>query len=655
MSRMSSQTSRVLDVSPSVEHLMDFDGPPEHFFTGMLETQCRLVGAAAGALLRLDEQGRFQIAAGWPSPIDPQKSPPWLAAASRRFNELTSTRGWLVVPLPRADDLYGQQAGEHALIVPMRHQGQLRGGGVYHLTTGDGRAIEFAGRQLAWGAGLLSMYELKLALTQRAAALSQLRAAQEVLAEINSHRRYQSAAMAMCNELAGKFAAHRVSVGFLHGRGVKLATMSHTEKFTRKMRIVQLTEAAMEESLDQDLEVIYPTPDSTSGGGGGGGGGDTSTTVNRAAGELSRQHGPSAIVSLPMRYGGEPFAVLTVEREIEKPWHYAEVAVLRLTCELCTARLVELYERDRWPGARAAKSARKGLAVLVGPRQTWIKLAAVGVIAFTLFLIFAKGTYRVEAPFVIEAVHLRSMPAPFQGYLDQVLVKPGDTVKAGQTLLAKMRTDELELQRNAALAEQRRFQREADIAMRQDKQAERQAAEAQADEAKAKIDLLTYQLSNARIVATIDGVVVKAEYEHRAGSPVDKGAILFEIAPLDALRATLMVPEDRVQELLSPPDARTSTSGGGVKALTGELAPAADPSVRLPIRLQSITPMAEVVDQRNVFRVRALLLDADSQSPAQTLLRPGMEGLAKINIEPRRYAWIWTHDLVNWVRMKLWL
>lgn len=652
MSRMSSQTSRALDVSQSVEHLMDFDGPPERFFTGMLETQCRLVGAAAGALLRLDEQGRFQIAAAWPTPIDPQKSPPWLAAASRRFNELASTRGSLVVPLPRADDLYGQQAGEHALIVPMRHQGQLRGAGVYHLTTGDGRAIEFAGRQLAWGAGLLSMYELKLSLTQRTAALSQLRAAQEVLAEINSHRRYPSAAMAMCNELAGKFAAHRVSVGFLHGRGVKLATMSHTEKFTRKMRIVQLTEAAMEESLDQDLEVIYPTPDSISGGGGD----DTSTTVNRAAGELSRQHGPSAIVSLPMRYDGEPFAVLTVEREIEKPWNYAEIAVLRLTCELCTARLVELYERDRWLGARAAKSARKGLAVLVGPRQTWIKLAAVGAIAFTLFLIFAKGTYRVEAPFVIEAVHLRSMPAPFQGYLDQVLVKPGDTVKAGQTLLAKMRTDELELQRNAAMAERRRFQREADIAMRQDKQAERQAAEAQADEAKAKIDLLTYQLTNARIVAPIDGVVVKAEYEHREGSPVDKGAILFEIAPLDALRATLMVPEDRVQELLSTPDSHASTFGGvGVKALTGELAPAADPSVHVPIRLQSITPMAEVVDQRNVFRVRAVFGDVDSQSPAQTLLRPGMEGLAKINIEPRRYAWIWTHDLVNWVRMKLWL
>jgi len=36
-------------------------------------------------------------------------------------------------------------------------------------------------------------------------------------------------------------------------------------------------------------------------------------------------------------------------------------------------------------------------------------------------------------------------------------------------------------------------------------------------------------------------------------------------------------------------------------------------------------------------------------------MRPGMEGLAKVEITKARYAWIWTHRLVNWVRMKLWM
>ena len=34
-------------------------------------------------------------------------------------------------------------------------------------------------------------------------------------------------------------------------------------------------------------------------------------------------------------------------------------------------------------------------------------------------------------------------------------------------------------------------------------------------------------------------------------------------------------------------------------------------------------------------------------------MRPGMEGVAKVDIDRRTYAWLWTRRLVNWVRMKL--
>jgi hypothetical protein len=32
-----------------------------------------------------------------------------------------------------------------------------------------------------------------------------------------------------------------------------------------------------------------------------------------------------------------------------------------------------------------------------------------------------------------------------------------------------------------------------------------------------------------------------------------------------------------------------------------------------------------------------------------------MEGVAKIRIGRRTYAYLWTRKLVNWVRMKLWI
>jgi hypothetical protein len=35
-------------------------------------------------------------------------------------------------------------------------------------------------------------------------------------------------------------------------------------------------------------------------------------------------------------------------------------------------------------------------------------------------------------------------------------------------------------------------------------------------------------------------------------------------------------------------------------------------------------------------------------------LRPGMEGFGKISIDRRKLIWIWTHELIDWVRLKLW-
>jgi hypothetical protein len=31
-----------------------------------------------------------------------------------------------------------------------------------------------------------------------------------------------------------------------------------------------------------------------------------------------------------------------------------------------------------------------------------------------------------------------------------------------------------------------------------------------------------------------------------------------------------------------------------------------------------------------------------------------MEGIAKIEVEPRRLIWVWTHRLVNWLRLFVW-
>jgi hypothetical protein len=52
---------------------------------------------------------------------------------------------------------------------------------------------------------------------------------------------------------------------------------------------------------------------------------------------------------------------------------------------------------------------------------------------------------------------------------------------------------------------------------------------------------------------------------------------------------------------------------------------------------------------RNHFRVEATL-----ESGSGLRLRPGMEGVAKVAVDERRLASIWTGEMINWLRLKAW-
>jgi len=90
--------------------------------------------------------------------------------------------------------------------------------------------------------------------------MDRLRLVLDVLAGVNRSERFKSMCMALCNELATRLRCQRVSLGFLEGRYVRLQAISHTDTVGRQMKLTQDIEAAMEECLDQDVEVIYPAP-----------------------------------------------------------------------------------------------------------------------------------------------------------------------------------------------------------------------------------------------------------------------------------------------------------------------------------------------------------------------------------------------------------
>jgi hypothetical protein len=64
--------------------------------------------------------------------------------------------------------------------------------------------------------------------------------------------------------------------------------------------------------------------------------------------------------------------------------------------------------------------------------------------------------------------------------------------------------------------------------------------------------------------------------------------------------------------------------------------------------VERVLPTSTARDGRNFFRVEAKLAE-----PANTL-RPGMAGVGKIDAGEHRLIWIWTHGLLDWLRLALW-
>jgi multidrug resistance efflux pump len=255
-------------------------------------------------------------------------------------------------------------------------------------------------------------------------------------------------------------------------------------------------------------------------------------------------------------------------------------------------------------------------------------------VALLATLFFLRVPYRVEGTFVLRSDETAYLSAPFDGFIDQVSVRPGDSVVPGVTLV-KLKTAEMELEEGAALAELKRCQREAEKARASMALAEMRICEAMADEAKARLEMARYQIGQASVQAAFPGVVIEGDLRERIGSPVKAADALLKVARTDKLYVEAEINERDVQEILGH--------------ATGEIAFVSRPKDKFPIRVTTVEPAAVPKEDANVFLVRCEVEEA-----ALPWWRPGMSGVCKFNAGRRTLLWILTHRTVDFLRLKLW-
>jgi RND family efflux transporter MFP subunit len=288
---------------------------------------------------------------------------------------------------------------------------------------------------------------------------------------------------------------------------------------------------------------------------------------------------------------------------------------------------------DRSIFVKIPDAAGVSLGRLIGSGYLGRKLIAIMLLVALGCSILITGEYRVSATSRVEGAVRRVITAPFEGYVASASARPGDVVKSGQSLF-EIDDRDLRLERVQVSSERAQMAARLQDALANRERAEVQIINAQMAQADAHLALLDEQIQRTKVSAPFDGVIVSGDLSQSLGAAIERGAVLYEIAPLDRYRVILEVDEHDIADI----------SAGQ----HGFLLLAALPGEPLEIQVTRLTSVANTTEGANYFRVEADLLDNPDR------VRPGMEGVGKIDVEERRLISIWTHKFTRWLKLWVW-
>ena len=590
----------------------------ETFCASWLSLQCEMITDVKSAVVLLGppDGGPYQPAAVWPNGQDNEQQ---LRAAGKQALE---ERSPLIIKRRARNEANGSIQEWYEVAYPILIALRLYGVVVLKVTSRPTAELEAVLRQVSWGAAWLEVLVHRRNIIENVTGNERRQTVLDVLATAVEHERFYEAATALVTDLAVRLVCERVSLGFAGpDNHIRLKTMSHSARFAKRANLTRAIEAAMDETLDQETHVLYPADPSTP------------FQVTRRHQELARQDSAGAVCSVPLGGEGQIYGVLTFERLADNPFDRATVELCEAIAAIAGPVLELKLREDRPLASRAAEALRARLTTLIGPGHIALKLAGAGLAAAVLFFAFVQTQYRVSAKTLIEAETQRVAVAPFNGYISAARVRAGDLVHAGE-ILATLDDRDLKLEQLKWSSQKEQYAKQYNLAMAQRNAAQVKITAAQIAQADAELALAEDQLARTHVRAPIDGIVVSGDLSQSIGAPAERGQVLFEVAPLDAYRIILQVDEREAADV--------------AVGQRGKIMLSAFPTRALAFTVVKITPVSAAREGRNFFRVEANM----EQAPPQ--LRPGMEGVGKIDIGKRRLIWIWTHRGIDWLRLLIW-
>lgn len=501
---------------------------------------------------------------------------------------------------------------------------------------------DLAMRHLQWGTGTLAAWCAARGADAGAGAGAErerLSLVLDMVSQVLEQPSLEAGALHAASALAAYLQAERVAVGLPARREgpvrMRVLALSGSAQFERSSNLVRAIEHAMDEAAACRRLISVDVGD------------DSAMAAAPAHGRLARMAGPDAgacVVTVPLwgdvsGFGvAAPIAALCVERggrgtAAARPFDANEQRLL-VAVAATLGPLLRLQRDAEQPLlGHARATARQWMHSWAGPGRIGRRMAAVGVLVGLVGLATVPLPWQVGATSRIEGSLRRVVAAPFAGYVRQVEARVGDTVRAGQ-VLATLDDRDLQLERQRQTGALDAVQQQLREAMAQRDPTQQLVLQAQARQAQAQLALIDGQLARGSIVAPFDGVVLAGDLTQSLGSPVERGQVLFEVAPLDRWRVLLEVDERDVGQVRAGQE--------------GAMTLAALPNDRWPFRIRQVTPINTARDGRNLYGVEAELLASGER------LRPGMEGVGRIEIGRQPLLVTWVGNAWSRLRYALW-
>ena len=457
-----------------------------------------------------------------------------------------------------------------------------------------------------------------------------------------SHGDWRAAVMSVVSDLAPLLACERVSWGSASAGSstdrnagpstarVRLEAISGVRDLRAEQSTVQALAQAMEEAVDQRCALVFPAVAT------GTLAPVTLAPVTSAApvtllhANLSQLGGGMSICTVPVLEGNRITAAFLFERRTpfdEAALQTAQDAAIFLGPVLVLAQRAEASPQAR---IKTQISARSKLL----PYQ-------MGVIAAALLLSVTAiwpTTYRVVAQARAEGAVQRVIAAPADGFVRAVSVRPGEAVRVGEVLV-QLEDQDLKLEREKWQSEIAQLDKQYREAMSKDDAAQIVVAGSKLDQARSQLALAQVQLARSSLKAPFDGVLISGDLSQSIGMPVKRGQELMTVATDRTFRIVAEVDEQDIGAL---------RVGQTAQVLFATL------SEPVPFTVSRIAPVASAVEGRNVFEVEGRRSDSSSAESNNDSLRPGLRGVAKINIEASHLGVVWWHRASTWLRALVW-